>query len=185
MSAKINPLVSKILMVVLSIATLGIGALGSAIAFTGLDVFTIMAGGITANHITAAELKQGKLKPIILIDVRSPAEYAEDRIANSQLVPLDEIETGVGVERIKKLVQKSANPSQVQPTVLFYCTKGPRSVKAYQRLEKAGLKIAFLSGGITNWRETVSPEQDQAVLSAIVLPANKSKAAQLPAQIKN
>lgn len=185
MSAKINPIISKILMIVLSITALGAGALGSAIAFTGLDVFTIMAGGITANHITAAELKQGKLKPVILIDVRSPAEYAEDRIANSQLIPLDEIETGVGVERIKKLVQKSAGSSPVQPTILFYCTKGPRSVKAYQRLEKAGLKIAFLSGGITNWRETVSPEQDLAVLSTVVLPMNKLKALQPPAEIKN
>jgi rhodanese-related sulfurtransferase len=158
--------------VLLSILAFTVGALSVLIAVNGFDIQTMIVG-MHAKHITVAELKQGKLKPIILIDVRSPEEYAEDRIVQSQLVSITEIEMGLGVKRILKIVEKSVKPDQPQPTVVLYCTKGPRSVKAYGLLEKTGLRMAVLSGGITSWRESVSAAQDKAVLSPIILPANR------------
>lgn len=158
------------LTVVLGIIALSVVSLGATSYWTGLDVQSIITGRIP-KQVTVAELQQGKLKPVLLIDVRSPEEYAEDRIGKSPLVPITEMETGTGVERVRDLVQKSVQPNQDQPAVVFYCKAGPRSVKAYKRLEGTGLKMAVLSGGITAWRKSVSAGQDAAVLSPIVLEA--------------
>jgi rhodanese-related sulfurtransferase len=139
----------------------------SAIAIMGMDVQTLITN-IQAPHITVAELQQGKLKPVLLIDVRSPDEYNEDRIGKSPLVPLTEIEASIGLEQIRSLVAKSAYSTQLKPTVVLYCTKGPRSVKAYKLLKDKGLNIRVLSGGITAWRQTVAAEQDTTVLAPII-----------------
>jgi rhodanese-related sulfurtransferase len=113
------------------------------------------------------QLRQGRLKPVILIDVRSPEEYAEDHIGQSLLVPLTDIEADFGVKRVRAIAQASGNSHQSQPTIVLYCTSGMRSVKAYQRLAKTGLNIVVLSGGITAWRKAVLAKKDAQVLAPI------------------
>ncbi|MFE1745273.1 rhodanese-like domain-containing protein [Coleofasciculus sp. H7-2] len=167
--------------VILGIVAFSVGALGAAIAIADIDIQAI-ATGKYANKVTVAQLQQGKLKPVFLIDVRSPEEYAKDHIAQTPLVPLTQIETGIGVERVKALVKKSVQPNQPEPTVVLYCTKGARSTKAYWMLEGTGLKMAVLSGGITAWRKAVPAGQDKAVLSPIILQAKKLNFDQLPAK---
>ena len=111
---------------------------------------------------------------MLLIDVRSQEEYAEDRIGNSPLVPITEIEHGKGVEKVKAIAQNSVQPNQPKPTVVFYCTSSAkRATKAYRLLEKEGLNIAVLSGGITEWRKAVPAQNDAAILSPIVVPTKK------------
>lgn len=160
------------LSVVLSIIALGVGSLGAASYLTGLDVQSIITGKIP-QQVTVAQLQQGNLKPVLLIDVRSPEEYAEDRIGKSPLVSITDIEDGTGIEQVRSLVQKSTSPNQSKPTVIFYCTKGPRSMKAYKLLEGTGLNMAVLSGGITAWRKAIPAEQDIAVLSPITITSDK------------
>jgi rhodanese-related sulfurtransferase len=74
------------------------------------------------------------------------------------------------VKRIRAIAQASGNSDQTQPTIVLYCTSGMRSVKAYQRLEKTGLNIVVLSGGITAWRKAVLAQKDAEVLALITKP---------------
>jgi adenylyltransferase/sulfurtransferase len=110
---------------------------------------------LSTPQITATELAQGTLNPIILIDVRSPAEYAQDAIADSQLVPITEIQAGSGIDHIQAIAQSASQLHHSQPTLVLYCKTDPRSIRAYHALKKTGLNFAVLAGGITAWREVV------------------------------
>ena len=152
--------------VILCLSFAGVSAVTVGAVVNGMDVPTFIAS-LNTKKVTVAELQQGKLKPVIFIDVRSPEEYAEDRIDQSLLVPLTDIETDFGVKRIRAIAQASAKPNQPQPTIVLYCTAGMRSVKAYQRLEKTGLNFVVLAGGIKAWRKAVPAQQDAPILSRI------------------
>ncbi len=151
---------------ILFISILGVGSLSVGALVNHMDVPTFIASFKT-KQITVAELKQGKVKPMVLIDVRSPEEYAEDHISQSLLVPLAYIEAGVGVKRIRDIAQASTQSNHTQPTIVLYCTSGMRSVKAYQQLEKAGLNLVVLKEGITAWRKVVPDQKDAEILSRI------------------
>ncbi|PZV14309.1 MAG: hypothetical protein DCF20_12990 [Pseudanabaena sp.] len=120
----------------------------------------------TTPQISVEELASGKLKSIVLIDVRSPEEYAEDRIANSELVPLAEIEGEVGIQRVKNIVESYEKKHRAKPTVVLYCTSGMRSIKANRYLSDRGYQAITLTGGITAWRKQFTRSQDLQVLSA-------------------
>ncbi len=119
-------------------------------------------------QITVQELVAGKIKPVLLVDVRSPLEYNIDHIGNTPLVPITDIELGLGEKVIADLVKKSTLPKQNVPTLILYCETGFRSNKSSQMLEKSGLKSLVLTGGIQAWRQSISPEQDQLVLKNIL-----------------
>ena len=165
--------VRRLLPIILSITAFTVGVVGTAVVLKGFDLQTTITS-FYAQKVTVADLQLGKIKPVLLIDVRSPEEYAEDRIGNSQLVPVTEIEDGKGVEKVKAIAQSSVQPNQPKPTVILYCTSGQRSTKAYRLLENSGLNIAVLSGGITAWREIVPPQKDATILGPIAIPAKNT-----------
>ncbi|MEG4319858.1 MULTISPECIES: rhodanese-like domain-containing protein [unclassified Microcoleus] len=152
--------------VILGICLIGVSSFSAVALLNHMDIPTFIVS-LNAPKVTVAELQQGKLKPVILIDVRSPEEYAEDRIGESPLVPLSDIEAGFGVKQVQALARSSVNSDRTQPTIVLYCARGGRSVKAYQKLQQTGLNLAFLSGGITAWREAVPAKQDAQILAPI------------------
>lgn len=115
-------------------------------------------------QISVEELASGKLKSVVLIDVRSPEEYTEDHIANSELVPLPEIEGEVGIQRVKNIVERYEKKHQAKPTVVLYCTSGMRSIKANRYLSDRGYQVITLTGGFTAWRKQFTRSQDLQVL---------------------
>ena len=117
-------------------------------------------------QISVEELASGKLGAVVLIDVRSPEEYAEDHIANSELVPLPEIEGEVGIQRVKSIVERYSKKHQAKPTVVLYCTSGMRSIKANRYLSDRGYQVITLTGGVTAWRKQFMRSQDLQVLLA-------------------
>lgn len=117
-------------------------------------------------QISVEELASGKLKLVVLIDVRSPDEYVEDHIANSELVPLAEIESEVGIQRVKNIVERYEKKHQAKPTVILYCTSGMRSIKANRYLSDRGYQVITLTGGITAWRNQFTRSQDLQFLPA-------------------
>lgn len=149
---------------ILCCAMFGLGV-SVATAITVFDIPSIITG-TQAKQVTVAELQQGKIKPILLIDVRDPQEYAEDRIGQSSLIPLTDIEVGFGVKQIRSLVLNT----EPKPTLVLYCSKGSRSIKAYKSLKETGLNMVVLSGGITAWRKAVPASQDKIVLEKIAVP---------------
>jgi rhodanese-related sulfurtransferase len=147
------------------VLALSFGAAAIAAKHTRLDLFTYLTSR-THPTVTVKDLQQGKLKPLVLIDVRSPEEHAADHIAGSILVPIDEIESGNGVQQIQAIINQKSLPNQPKPTVVLYCKTGPRSHRAYARLHQlSDFNFVVLAGGITAWREVIVPDADAKVLN--------------------
>ena len=86
--------------------------------------------------------------PIALIDVRDPAEWEINRIHGAVLIPLAELQSGAGLERI---------PAGRAP--VLYCKTGVRSAQAVAALAGAGFSGArHLQGGIVAWAAQFEPD---------------------------
>lgn len=153
---------------ILGLSLLGVGSI-TLTAMANYRSTPLLMARFTTPQATVEELQQGKLKNIILVDVRSPEEYAEDRIGNSPLIPLTDIEAGFGIKQVENLVKTHTKLNQSAPTVVLYCHSGPRSIEAYQKLQNTGLKLIVLKGGITAWREVIPPSQDAAILAGMII----------------
>jgi rhodanese-related sulfurtransferase len=174
------------LLIAMGCGLMSVASLSAFALFHQIDILSFIAT-LNTKQVTVAQLQQGKLKPVILIDVRSPEEYAEDRIGESPLVPLTDIELGFGVKQIQSIVKARVKSDIPQPVIVLYCTKGGRSVKAYKQLEKVArssqesagketnnikdisLNVVVLSGGITAWRQAVPAPKDAQILAPITL----------------
>jgi len=76
----------------------------------------------------------------LVIDVRTPQEYATSHAAGSLNIPLADIQAG----NFKKLDR--------QKTVYLYCRSGNRAGLAKNILEKAGFKRVVNIGGLDDWQ---------------------------------
>ncbi|SEL12683.1 rhodanese-like domain-containing protein [Roseovarius nanhaiticus] len=82
---------------------------------------------------------------LVLIDVRSPQEFALERIEGALLMPLQEFRP----ERL---------PGQQGKRLVLHCGSGVRSGKAAQMCLEAGLDpIAHMEGGMAAWKESGQP----------------------------
>ncbi|GGA79964.1 hypothetical protein GCM10008015_20810 [Flavobacterium palustre] len=87
----------------------------------------------------AKEIKTNK-KPQIL-DVRTPAEFAEGHIENA-----------VNVDWQGENFVKNAEKFDKNKAVYVYCRSGKRSLKASEKLEALGFKKIYnLDGGFLKW----------------------------------
>ena len=82
----------------------------------------------------------------ILLDVRTPEEFAELHIPGAINVPNETI----GTEEISQLPNK-------EQLILVYCRSGNRSKEASEKLTNLGYSNVYEFGGIIDWPgETVS-----------------------------
>lgn len=77
---------------------------------------------------------------IIIVDVRTPAEYNEAHIKNSVLLPLDSIRDNAAAV----IPDKDA-------VYFVYCRSGVRSATAAAQLVEMGYKNIYDLGGIKDW----------------------------------
>jgi rhodanese-related sulfurtransferase len=102
-----------------------------------------------AREVSAAEVDARRRRgdPLLLLDVREPAEFAKARIEGAKLLPLGELAGRLGeIEGWK------------ERPVVVHCHHGGRSARAAQELVRAGFRdVANLSGGIEAWSLTVDP----------------------------
>ena len=138
----------------------------SIIAYQHQMSLPVYLQSFSTPQISVEEVASGKLKSIVLIDVRSQGEYADDHIANSELVPLPEIEGEVGIQRVKNIVERYEKMHKAKPTVVLYCTSGMRSIKASKYLSDHGYQSLTLTGGITAWRKQFARSQDLQVFAS-------------------
>ena len=75
---------------------------------------------------------------LLLLDVRTPQENKDDAIANSHLIPLQELQY-----RLNELPQDKE--------IVVYCRVGNRSAYACSFLASRGYKVKNLEGGIHQW----------------------------------
>lgn len=81
--------------------------------------------------------------PILLLDVREPAEYHSEYIKSALLIPLGNLSRG-------------ALPSYAPGVpIIIYCHSGKRSENACLKLlaEDTTLDLYSLEGGITSWKQ--------------------------------
>jgi rhodanese-related sulfurtransferase len=104
----------------------------------------------TASGTVDAKTFQQKLnetKDKVILDVRTPEEYAEGYIDQAVLMNYydDSFESG-----LKKLDKNK--------TYFVYCAAGGRSHSALEDMQKAGFtKVIELGGGITAWKANKLP----------------------------
>lgn len=101
------------------------------------------AGGDSAIRKISAEKAHGMMtsNEVVVLDVRTPEEYAERHIVNARLLALDTIDetTAAGVA-----------PDKDAP-VFVYCRTGVRSAEAALKLEALGYREIYDFGGIADW----------------------------------
>lgn len=95
--------------------------------------------------VTAEEMESIlELEDVQLVDVRTPKEHNEIRIANSQNI---DFQSPTFDEDITKLDKNKP--------VILYCRSGGRSAKCAKKLKDAGFeKIYDLEGGISKWKHS-------------------------------
>lgn len=109
-----------------------------------MHIFTKLFGNNPAAGGVSSDLKAGEYKsrfydsntPHLLVDVRSPAEFAEGHITGARNMPLQDIE-----QRLKELPKD-------KPIVL-YCRSGSRSSMALRMLRSAGYENIYNAGGVS------------------------------------
>ncbi|MDL1899524.1 rhodanese-like domain-containing protein [Anaerolineae bacterium CFX9] len=82
----------------------------------------------------------------LLIDVRTPAEFASGHIAGAVNIPVDE------------LASRLSEVPQGQPVVV-YCRSGNRSAQASRILAQAGYSDIYDLGGLNAWTAQGLPVQ--------------------------
>lgn len=98
------------------------------------------AGGYQKLSAAEAQARMDSGDPIVIVDVRTPEEYAEGYITGAINLPLDQI----GHEAATVLPDKDAE-------ILVYCRSGNRSQTASQILVGLGYSKIYDFGGIIDW----------------------------------
>ncbi len=78
---------------------------------------------------------------IVLLDVRTLEEHATERIGNTPVIPVQELE-----QRVHEL------DSLKDRTIIVYCQAGYRSGMATALLRKKGFKALSMQGGLNQWK---------------------------------
>ena len=90
--------------------------------------------------ISTKELESKLAEKIVLLDVRTPAEYKSGHIYQAVNKPLDKMNTYQGKEK----------------EVYVICQSGMRSKKAAKTLKNKGYQVTNVKGGMSQWRGSIS-----------------------------
>jgi adenylyltransferase/sulfurtransferase len=107
----------------------------------------------SVDSVNVSELKiilDSGAQDVLLIDVRNPLEAQIATIAGSLLMPLDTIEDGSAIEKLRQLSDGKR--------LYVHCKLGGRSAKALIALRRHGIEGINVSGGIDAWSLEVDPE---------------------------
>ena len=126
--------------------------------FVPLFLSALLFSGCVASHNSADSYRQISMEQAVLLmereigyiilDVRTPQEFAAGHIPNAINIPNETI----GASEISALPDKDQ-------LILVYCRSGRRSKEAAQKLVSLGYTSIVEFGGILDWTgETVSGE---------------------------
>jgi rhodanese-related sulfurtransferase len=108
----------------------------------------------TLSALEAQRLRDAAPELAVLVDVRSPREYAVKRIAGAKLVPLEELE-----QRYETEIPESAG------NVFVYCATGERSRLACDFLSRKGYaNLYHIRDGLQGWS---GPTEGEGALTLI------------------
>ena len=124
----------------------------AAVLLAGGLYFLYLKGYILANFESltpkqAYEMIQND-PDVVVLDVRTPQEYAEGHLQGSTLVPVQTIDRALGEGKLEPLKGKK---------IVVYCRSGVRSVKASRKLADHGFVPYNVKGGINAWKSEGLP----------------------------
>ena len=126
------------------------GRVAIAIVLGALAATAAFAEGLESTEvssISAAELharRESGAAPVV-IDVRTPGEYASGHIPGAINIPFDQV-----AQRIAEI--------EAPQGVALYCMVGPRARKGESALLAAGYeKVLHLEGGLAAWQAAGHP----------------------------
>jgi rhodanese-related sulfurtransferase len=104
---------------------------------------------LTQNSLQEYEISAEKVlqktsnnENVVLIDVRTPEEYAEAHLENSTLIPVDTLATELATN----------NGMNKDDEIIVYCRSGRRSANAYEIMTALGYtNVKSMAGGINEW----------------------------------
>lgn len=103
------------------------------------------AGGTVSQQELLAALRSGS--PPIVLDVRTPGEFASGRVPGARNVPVAEL----AARADEIAADRSAE-------VVVYCERGPRARQAQAALSSAGFtNVRHLEGDMSAWRDAQLP----------------------------
>lgn len=108
---------------------------------------TSLAVAATARNLGAQEAESllRKRQDVYLLDVRTPEEYRQFRLANATLIPIDQV------------TRRLAEIPKDRP-ILVYCAVGSRSAQVFNFLARQGYAEVYnLEGGIYGWAQRGYP----------------------------
>lgn len=112
------------------------GAGGEAQAPTPVSAAALPA---SIDYPVLAGLLADRASGVLLLDVRTEAEYAQGRIPGAALLPHDALEASF----------READPAR---PIVVYCRSGNRSAIAKRTLEALGYRNVADFGGLGNWK---------------------------------
>lgn len=100
--------------------------------------------GPSVPKISAADVKQAldEKQKVTILDVRTPQEYANAKIAGSINLPVDQV-----TQKVSSIIPDK------QQTVYVYCLSGSRSVQAVAAMKRLGYSHVYdMQSGLLAWR---------------------------------
>jgi len=97
------------------------------------------------RDIDVAALKAALERPVLLVDVRTPAEFASGHVPGAKNVPIDELDARLGE------LGAPGDP------VYVICQSGGRSARASASLAEKGYPAVNVTGGTGAWRAAGYP----------------------------
>jgi rhodanese-related sulfurtransferase len=111
------------------------------LVLTGLAAATVARNIAPQEAVTLIKQRQG----LYLLDVRTPQEYRQARLAGAHLIPIDQV-----MQRLGEL--------PTDRPILVYCAVGSRSAQVFNYLARRGYAEVYnLDGGITAWAQRGYP----------------------------
>lgn len=103
-----------------------------------MKILLALCLALLALSVQARDYSFNGSKPAVIIDVRTPEEFAAGHIDGAVNIPVEQIAQGIqSVKGLKK-----------DATVLVYCRSGRRSALAATTLEQQGYKHVLNGGGL-------------------------------------
>ena len=121
--------------------------IGFGIAVLALIIITIILWpkNSQVREISVAEAYQKVQQGVFVLDVRTPEEWDQMHIANTTLVPLEELSNNF--DQLPK-----------NQEILVVCRSGRRSKDAVAILKQAGFtNLSSMSGGLSQWQAAGYP----------------------------
>jgi len=127
-----------------------LGILYSLVAFVLFITTSCTTADQSYGHLLSPRAVVSKIESttdLIVVDVRTPAEYNDGHIEGAQLINWNDSQFENQINQLDK-----------SKPIVVYCAVGGRSGKAYARLKTLGFKEVFdMKGGFDAWRKEQLP----------------------------